>query len=268
MGTDIEREMSFWDHLEELRMVLFKMLATLIIGFVGFFIALPHIYDSVIMGPTKKGFITFELLQKMSGDSGILPDFISNTDLSVRIININMASQFMTHMSLAFYLSLLFSFPILLYLLWQFVAPALYQEEKGSIRVAFLGGNILFVAGIAVGYFVVFPLTLRFLVDYQLSSLIENQLSLDSYISNFLFLIFMMGVAFELPLLCFVLSKLGLITRELFSRFRRHAIVVLIILAALITPTGDPFTLSVVFIPLYMLYELSAIVVSPAKRVS
>ena len=119
----------------------------------------------------------------------------------------------------------------------------------------------MFFIGVAVGYFLVFPLTLRFLAGYQISTIIPNQISLDSYMGNFLTMIFIMGVVFELPLLSWILSNIGLLTRSFFKRYRRYAIVGLLVLSAVITPSGDPFTLMVVFLPIYMLYEISALFV-------
>jgi len=169
-------------------------------------------------------------------------------------------------MSTSMWIALLFAFPYVIYQLWTFVSPGLYAGEKRHARGAFLAGNIMFFIGIGVGYFLVFPLTLRFLAEYQVSEMVPNQISLDSYMSNFLTLNFIMGLVFELPLLCWLLSNMGLITRRFFKTYRRHAIVILLILAAFITPSSDPFTLSVVFVPLYALYELSAWVVKPAPQ--
>ena len=123
----------------------------------------------------------------------------------------------------------------------------------------------MFFLGVATGYFLVFPLTLRFLADYQLSALIPNQISLDSYMDNFMMLILVMGIVFELPLVAWLLGKAGIVSRGLFNRYRRHAVVALLVAAAVITPTGDPFTLMVVFLPLYLLWELSALTL-PTKR--
>ena len=149
----------------------------------------------------------------------------------------------------------------MLYFLWSFIKPALYANEIKGARTAFVFGSVMFFIGIAVGYFLIFPITLRFLYEYQLSATIENQLSLDSYMDTFLMLIFLMGLMFELPLLAWTLSAIGLLKRKMLCRYRRHAVVVLLVLAALITPTGDPFTLSLVFLPLYLLYELSILIV-------
>ena len=133
-----------------------------------------------------------------------------------------------------------------------------YQiEETRGVRKALALGTVMFFIGVLLGYFMVYPLTLRFLSTYQLSTLIENQISLNSYINNFMMLVLCMGLAFELPLLTWLLSLLGLVNKAFLRKYRRHAVVVIVILAAVITPTGDPFTLSVVAIPLYLLYELS-----------
>ena len=186
----------------------------------------------------------------------LLPDF-SNDHFSVELININVASQFLTHISTSFWFALVLIFPYLTFEIWRFVQPALFDNEKKSVGLAFAFGTFMFFLGCAVGYFLVFPFTFRFLTEYQLSPLITNQISLTSYMGNFLMLIFVMGIVFELPLLAWLLSKLGLVTKTFFRKYRKHAVVVLLVLSAVITPTGDPFTLMIVFLPLYLLYELS-----------
>ena len=126
-------------------------------------------------------------------------------------------------------------------------------------------GLVMFLLGVMVGYFIVFPITLRFLADYHVSQMVPNQISLDSYMDTFLMMIFIMGLVFELPLLAWVLGKFGILHRDFFKKYRRHAVVVLLVLAAVITPTGDPFTLAIVFMPIYILYELSALLVKPQQ---
>ncbi len=162
-------------------------------------------------------------------------------------------------------LALLLAFPYVLYELWAFIRPALYPKEKKNVGTAFFFGAGMFYLGCAVGYTVVFPFTFRFLTTYQLSAEITNQISLNSYMSNFLVIIFIMGVVFEIPLLAWVLSQLGLISRPFLREYHKHAVVVLLIMAAVITPSGDPFTLAVVFIPLFLLYELAILVVRPGS---
>lgn len=166
-------------------------------------------------------------------------------------------------MSTSFWMAFVLCFPIVIYLMWSFVSPGLYENEKRGARRSFVFGNLMFFLGVAVGYFIVFPITLRFLANYHVSEMVPNQISLSSYIDTFLMLILVMGLIFELPLVAWLLGRIGLLKRDFFKRYRRHAIVILLIIAAVITPTGDPFTLMVVFLPIYLLYELSALLVKP-----
>jgi len=242
--------MSFWDHLEELRWCILRVLVALVIVLVGCFIALPHVFDSWILGPTHSDFFVYRWLGFVYGEGS-----------DVQIININVASQFMTHISTALWISLLIVFPYLVYQIWVFVKPALYPKEIKGVKTAFLGGTGLFYVGCAVGYLVVFPIIFKFLTQYRIGAEVVNQINLNSYMSIFLTMIFVMGVVFEMPVLAWLLSALGVINKGMLRSWRRYAVVVLLILAALITPTGDPFTLLVVFLPLYLLYELSILLV-------
>ena len=182
-------------------------------------------------------------------------------EFHVKLVNINLAAPFFIHMSTAFWMSVVTAAPYLFYEVWRFISPALYPEETRGVKKALALGTVMFFLGVLLGYFMVYPLTLRFLSTYQLSTLIENQISLNSYINNFMMLVLCMGLAFELPLLTWLLSLLGLVNKAFLRKYRRHAVVVIVILAAVITPTGDPFTLSVVAIPLYLLYELGILMV-------
>ncbi|MDR1102158.1 MAG: twin-arginine translocase subunit TatC [Tannerella sp.] len=261
-------EMSFWDHLEELRWTLFRSILALVILAIGFFAFMrgdDGIFPNIILGPTRGDFITYRLFCTVASSISFLSEFC-DTAFNIEIINIKLATQFFTHMTTSFWLALVLAFPYLMFEVWKFIRPALYENEKKNVRWVFLFGTGMFFIGCAVGYFIVFPMTLRFLGTYSLSEAINEQVSLDSYMDNFLMLIFIMGIIFEMPLLSWLMSKLGLLHRGFFNRYRRHAVVVLLILAALITPSGDPFTLSLVFIPLYALYELSAFFVKPAPK--
>ncbi len=255
-----EKGLSFWEHLEELRWVLFRVLIAAFVAFVGVFIAMPYIFDSFILGPTTSDFFLYKLFSA-GGKLPFLPDF-GDAAFAVDIININVASQFMTHISTSFWLALVLVFPFFIYQVWSFIRPALFDDEIRNIRLAFLLGTGMFYLGCSVGYSVIFPFTFRFLVEYQLSASIENQINLNSYISMFISMIFIIGLIFELPLLAWVLSKLGLIYKETLQGLRRYAVVVLLVLAAFITPTSDPFTLSLIFVPLYLLYEFSILIVA------
>lgn len=258
-------EMSFWDHVEELRTTLLKIGGVLVAFAIVFFIFMPNIFDSIILAPCKGDFILYRTFEEITKKFPSLPQFTTE-GFKVELINIKLASQFFIHMTTSLWLALVFAFPVVIWILWNFIKPALYEEERKGSEKAFLIGIIMFFIGVAVGYFVVFPITLRFLAEYKVSELVPNQISLDSYMDNFLMLIFIMGIVFEMPLVAWILSKMGFLHRDFFHNYRRHAIVALLALAAFITPTGDPFTLTIVFLPLYLLFELSAFFVSPAPK--
>lgn len=258
MDTSIEIKksgaMTFWDHLEELRWALLRTLVVLVVLLIGFFLCMHRLFDEFVLAPTTSDFFLYRWLSHLPQNS-LLPDF--GGEFHVDIINIEVTSQFMTHLTTSFWFALVASFPYLMFEMWRFVQPALYKEEKLSVSFAFALGTVMFYIGCLVSYCIIFPFTFRFLTEYELSSLIVNQISLDSYMGNFLMLIFIMGLVFELPLLAWLLSKLGILRREFLTKYRRQAIVLLLVLAAIITPTGDPFTLMLVFLPLYCLYEMS-----------
>lgn len=258
-------EMTFWDHLEVLRCLIFRCLGAIMVLMIIFVILLPSIFDKVIMGPCFGNFISYRWFCDLCKIFSI-PSSFCDGNYEINVINIQLTSQFLIHFTTSFYLALLACLPYILYEIWAFVRPALYDKEKRSTRFSFLLGSSLFYAGIALSYFFIFPLTLRFLAGYKISSHVVNQLSLDSYISTLVSLCLIMGIVFELPMLAMLLSKLGLVTRSFFRKWRRHSIVVLFIIAAIITPTGDPFTLTIVALPLCLLYELSALLVKDVKE--
>lgn len=260
------QEMSFWDHLDVLRGVMFRGIAVLFVAAVVLFVFMPWIFDNVILAPCRGDFVTYALFDRLARSIPAFADVATSADFHVELINIQLASQFFIHMSASCWLALVLTFPVLIYLIWGFIKPGLYENERRGSKLAFFFGNLMFFLGVAVGYFIVFPLTVRFLSDYQLSSMIPNQISIDSYMDTFITLIMMMGLVFELPLLAWLLGRMGLLTRGFFNRYRRHAIVALLIMAAIITPTGDPFTLFAVFIPIYMLWEFSAFLVPGELR--
>jgi len=256
-----EGAMSFWDHLEVLRWAVFRSACVLAVIMVGTFIAMPYIFDRFILAPTSNDFFTYRLINRIGrGMVSLSPDF------DVQIININVASQFMTHISTSISLAAVIAFPYFIWEIWKFIEPALFEDEIKHLRPAFLGGTFMFYIGCAIGYLLVFPFTFRFLVEYNLSSSITNQINLQSYIDNFTMLILVMGIVFEMPLLAWLLSLLGILRKDFLREYKKHAVVVLLVAAAIITPSGDPFTLMLVFIPLYVLYELSILVVKDKKQ--
>jgi len=254
------QEMSFWDHLEELRWMLFRVVIALVIFAVGAFFIMPWFFDNIIMAPAKSNFILYTWMCKLSQQFSFLPDFCDN-NFHVDMINIELTAPFMRHLSTSGWVALVLICPYILFEVWRFISPALYEHEKKNVRRVFLLGSVMFFVGCFFSYIIIFPMALRFLYSYTLSDVIHNEVSLDSYLDNFISLILVMGVVFEMPLISWLLSQVGILKKSFFRKYRRHAIVLLALAAAIITPTGDPFNLSIVFLPLYGLYELSILFV-------
>ena len=253
-------EMTFWDHLDELRKVLFRILGVWFVLAIGYFIAMPWLFDHVILAPCHNDFVFYSLLRSIGESLNLTDDFFTQ-EFSVKLVNINLAAPFFIHMSTAFWMSVVTAMPYLFWEIWKFVSPALYPYEQKGVRKTLILGTLMFFIGVLMGYFMVYPLTLRFLTTYELSAEIVNQISLNSYIDNFMVLVLCMGLAFELPLVTWLLSLLGLVNKTFLRKYRKHAIIIIVAVAAIITPTGDPFTLSVVSIPLIILYELSILLI-------
>lgn len=259
--------MSFWDHLDALRGLIIRVLIVWIVLASVYFCVMPLIFDTVILGPCHNDFIFYRLLRRI----GVLihsDDSFFTQPFNLKLININLATPFFVQISTAFWMSVITAMPYLFVEIWRFIKPALYTKERNGVKKAFTIGTVMFYIGMAVSYFVVYPLTVRFLSTYQLSSEIKTMLSLNSYIDNFMVLTLCMGAAFELPLVTWFLSILGLVNRQFLRKYRRHAIVIIIIAAAIITPTGDPFTLTVVSLPLYLLYEMSILMIKDKPQVN
>lgn len=259
-----KKDLTFWDHLDELRRVLFRVLGVWFVLAVGYFIAMPWLFDNVILAPCHNDFIFYDILRYV-GQALNLDDEFFTQEFEVKLININLAAPFFIHISTAFWMSVVTATPYVFFEIWRFISPALYAHERKGVSKALAIGTFMFFLGVLLGYFMVYPLTLRFLSTYQLSATIQNQISLNSYIDNFMMLVLCMGLAFELPLVTWLLSLLGLVNKEFLRKYRRHAVIIIVLLAAIITPTGDPFTLTVVAIPLYLLYELSILMIRNKK---
>lgn len=243
--------MTFWDHLEALRWSLIRSGVVLVVFFIVLFFFKGFIFDSVVLAPTQSDFFLYKLL-------GI--------NFSVKLINIDVTAQFFIHMRVTFLAALILSFPYLCFELWRFVAPGLYEKEKKVVRSAFGLGAGLFYSGVAVGYWIVMPLVMYFFNGYQVSASVENTFALGSYISIFASMVLVMGILFEFPSVIAVLGHFGIVTVDTLRKLRRHAVVVILLLAAILTPTGDPFTMLVVALPLYILYEFSIFLCRPRLR--
>lgn len=255
-GTEKTESMSFWSHLDVLRIALMKIAVVAgVFGVTAFF--LKEQLFGIILAPRETSFITYRLLDNLSGlitDVGI-PNFY------VKLINTGLAEQFIIHMKAALCTGFLCASPYILYQMFRFVSPALHvNERRYAIRV--VGSSyVMFMLGVAVSYFLIFPLTFRFLGTYQVSSNVENLITLQSYISTLMLMSLAMGIVFEIPILSWLFARLGFISADFMRRYRKHAIVIILIVAAVITPTSDVFTLLLVALPMWSLYEVSILIV-------
>ena len=238
--------MTFWEHLDELRSSLIRMACVVAVFAVIAFVMKDELF-AVVLAPRSSDFVTYQLL-------GV-------DAFSLHLMNTGLTEQFMIHMRTAVYAGLLLASPYVLYELFRFVSPALYQHER-RYAVWIVGtAYVMFMVGTLVNYFMVFPLTERFLGTYQVSPDVANMLTLQSYVDTLLSMSLVMGVVFELPVVCGLLGRMGLINAQMMVAYRRHAIVAILVVAAIITPTTDVFTLFVVALPIYLLYEVSVLLV-------
>ncbi len=238
--------MSFWDHLEVLRGTLFRSVLALVLVSI-IFMCIPQQLFKAVLWPTTPDFILYRML---------------GMDFSMSLINIEVSAQFFVHLKMALLSAAILAFPFIVWEIWKFIAPALYTNEKKAVRKAFGLSSILFYLGVAVGYFIVLPVCLMFFMNYSVSDTVQNSISLNSYVSMFVSMVFLIGILFEFPTVILVLSSLGIVTRKHLKGYRKYAFLVILLLAALITPS-DPFSMFVLSIPLYGLYEFSILVCKP-----
>ena len=238
--------LTFWDHLDELRTSLFRIICAVALFAVIAFVMKEELFG-IILAPRSSDFITYRLL--------------GTDDFSIHLMNTGLTEQFMIHMQTAIYAGLLIASPYILYELFRFVSPGLYDNERRYAIWIVGAAYLMFIIGTLVNYFIVFPFTVRFLGTYQVSPDVANMLTLQSYIDTLLGMSLIMGVVFELPVVCALMGRMGLINGNMMSTYRRHALVAILIVAAIITPTTDVFTLFVVALPIYLLYEISILIV-------
>ncbi|MDY3227531.1 MAG: twin-arginine translocase subunit TatC [Candidatus Cryptobacteroides sp.] len=236
--------MSFWDHLDVLRGTLFRSALSVFLASIVMFCFKDFLFGKVILAPSRPDFFMYRIL---------------GGGVSMQLINTEVSAQFFVHLKVSFICGLVIAFPYIIYEIWKFIAPALYDNEMRSVRKAFLGSALLFYAGVATGFCLIFPVTLSFFQGYTVSDAIANTITLNSYISMFSSMVILFGIVFEFPVLIAILSNMGIVTREMLTKYRKHAFVGVLIVAAVITP-ADPFSMLIAAAPLYLLYELSVIV--------
>lgn len=251
MPDDAEKNITFWDHLEELRTCLIRIIVATIAAMIIAFCMKEWMFD-IILAPARGNFVTYRLM---------------GTDpVSIHLINTGLTEQFMMHLKASFHVGLLVVMPYILYVLFGFIAPGLYERERHyAVRVV-SSGYLMFIIGTLVNYLLIFPLTVRFLGTYQVSSDVQNMLTLESYMDTLVTMNLMLGIVFQLPVLCWLLAVTGMLRPEWMTRYRRHAIVAIVVVAAIITPTTDAFTLIIVALPIWLLYEVSIWIVKKTRN--
>jgi len=249
-----EKEMSFLDHLEELRWHLVRSVIAVLVLSVAAFIGVDFIFDRVIFGPAKVDFWTFRMLCKVS-------DLINSSalcidELDFKIQSRKMTGQFTMHITSSFVIGIIVAFPYIFWEFWRFISPGLYTRERRASRGAVFSVSILFTAGILFGYYIMSPLAVNFLAGYQVSEIVQNEFDITSYVSTISTLVLGSGLLFQLPIVVYFLSKVGLVTPSLMRTYRKHAIVVILVLGAMLTPP-DPLSQVLIAFPLLGLYEFS-----------
>ncbi len=257
--TDPNSDMSFLGHLEALRWHLFRAVIAVVVAAVVMFFMKGFLFDDIILAPKRADFLTYRFLCHLSHSLNFGDDLCIKV-IPFELINIDLTGQFTTHMWIAFVAGIIIVAPYILWELWSFIKPALHEKERKSANGIIFYLSFLFTLGVLFGYYVITPMSVNFLGAYQVSEEVKNAINLDSYISTVTTLTLISGIIFELPMVIFFLTKVGLITPTFMRNYRRHAVIIILILAAVLTPTSDILTLMLVAVPLYILYEISIFV--------
>jgi sec-independent protein translocase protein TatC len=249
-----EKVMTFWDHLDELRWHIMRSLIAIVILAIVAFVNREIIFDQIILAPSTSDFFTNRALCRLGEWLSI--NALCIKDLHLLIINIKMSGQFLTHMYISIVAGFILAFPYVLWEIWSFVKPAMKETEKKYSSGGVFISSLLFLTGILFSYFLIVPLTVNFLGTYHVSESVFNQISLSSYISTVVSVTFAVGIVFELPILVYFLTKIGILTPDFMKRNRKYMYVIMLILSAIITPP-DMFSQILVVFPLIALYEFS-----------
>jgi sec-independent protein translocase protein TatC len=264
-----EKEMTFLDHLEELRGHIIRAVLAVIILTVLAFIYVPWIFENIVFAPAKLDFPTFKYMCQL-GKLFNAEESLCITELPFKVQSRNMTGQFMMSITASFVIGLIASFPYVVWELWSFVRPGLQTKERKFSRGAVSVISFLFLLGVFFGYYLLSPMTIWFLATYSISNVISNEFDITSYVSTISGLVLGCGLLFQFPMVVYFLSKIGIVTPDLMRKYRRHSIVGILFIGAIITPSADPFTLTLISLPLYLLFEISiftsAVVVKRKRR--
>ncbi len=259
------KEMSFFDHIDAFRgHIVRSVIAVLVLSIIAFFNKY-LMFDVILFGPMHTDFWTYEMLCELSHRFTNSDEFCIK-EMGFTLSNISMSGQFSEHIFISFITGIILAFPFILWELWKFIKPALSKKETRYARGLVFFSSTLFFIGILFGYFLLSPLSINFLGSYKVSELVSNEINLDSYVSFIATLTFATGLIFEMPILVYFLAKIGILTSAWMRKSRRYAIVVILILAAVLTPSPDIASMVLMFIPLYSLYEVSILVAAGVER--
>ncbi len=247
--------MAFLDHLEELRWHVVRAVGATFICMIVAFVFIKEIFENIVFAPARIDFPAFKYMCKLGTLTGF--NELCVTELPFKVQSRNMTGQFMMSLTASFVIGLIVAFPYVVWELWSFVRPGLQNKERKFSKGAVVAISFLFLLGISFGYFILSPMTIWFLSTYSISDMIVNEFDITSYVSTISSLILGCGLLFQFPMVIYFLSKVGIVTPDLMRKYRKHSIVVILILGAIITPSGDPFSLTVIALPLYVLFEIS-----------
>lgn len=250
-----EKEMSFLDHLEELRWHVVRAGAAILIFMVVAFVASPWIFENIVFAPSKPSFVTFQWLCKL-GDVTGAKEALCVEEIPFKVQSRYMTGQFTMQFMAAFVIGLIMAFPYVFWEIWRFIKPGLYAKERKHSRGAVVSVSFLFLLGVSFGYFVLCPMSILFFSTYSISDVIVNEFDITSYVQTIVALVFGSGLLFQLPVVVFFLTKIGILTPKFMRTYRRHAFVIILIVAAIITPP-DPLSQTIIAVPLFLLYEIS-----------
>ena len=258
-----EKEMSFLDHLEELRWHLIRSIGSILFFAIMAFVSKDIVFGVILLGPSKSDFWTYKVLCDLGKNIGVSSFCIK--ELPFIIQSRQMAGQFMMHISSSFVIGIICAFPYAFWEFWRFISPGLYPNERKAARGATFYVSILFFIGVFFGYFILTPISINFLANYQLDPSILNEFDIISYVGTITTLVLASGLLFQLPMIILFLTKAGIVNKEILRSYRKHAIVVILVFGAMLTPP-DPFSQIVMAIPLVGLYEISILISSKVKK--
>jgi sec-independent protein translocase protein TatC len=254
-----EKEMSFLEHLEELRWHVVRSLAAIVVFMIAAFINIEWIFSNILFAPGRVDFPTFRWLCKLGEWIGS-KETLCVEQIPFKIQSRLMTGQFTMSITASFVIGLVIAFPYVAWELWRFVRPGLYSRERKSSRGAVASVSFLFLTGVLFGYYIMSPLMISFLANYTISDMIVNEFDITSYVGTIITVVFGSGVLFQLPVVMYFLTKVGIITPAFLRQYRKHAIIIILVVGAIVTPSADPLSQALISIPLYLLYEISILI--------